>query len=134
MLCSGTVLASENETEKGVFAQNEESISIDPRYTYLNHVTIGLSIEDGRVVYAASTRAAHYDVRLNLYLQRSKNGFLWDNIRGSIKTEYDNTMLEVKHAVSADDYFYRAKAVVEVLDANKNVIETVTAYSDSERY
>lgn len=133
IFCSGTVLANEYEAEEGELVQEDE-LSVEPKFSYLNHVTTGLRIENERVIYTASARAAHYDVRLNLYLQRSKNELIWDNIRGSIKTEYDNNLLEVTHKVSPDDYFYRAKVVVEVLDANKNVIETVTAYSDSERY
>ena len=98
-------------------------------------MSVGLDIDaNGHLVFTGTVRAPYRNVRLSLYLQRSKNSAFWDNIQGGIKTVYDNGGIEYERNVSADDYFYRAKLVVEVLDDNKNVIESETIYSDSKRY
>lgn len=112
-----------------------ESSEIQPRYTYIQVMSAGLEIdENGHASFSGSVRAPYRNVRLSLYLQRSKNGILWDNIQGGIKTVYDSGGIGYERDLPKEDYFYRAKLVVEVLDDDKNVIETQTIYSDSKRY
>ena len=112
-----------------------EDGGVQPRYTYIQIMSVGLDIDaNGHVTFDGSACAPYRNVRLNLYLQRSNNGLFWDNIQGGIKTVYDSGIIEYSRNVSADDYFSRAKLVVEVLDDNKNVIESETIYSDSKRY
>lgn len=113
----------------------EENEEIQPRYKYIAFMSVGLDIDaNGHITFSGSACADYRNVRLNLYLQRSKNDVFWDDIQGGIKTVYDNGIISYERNVSADDYFYRAKLIVEVLDDNKNVIETQTIYSDSKRY
>ena len=106
-----------------------------PLYTYLNVISAGLGIdENGRCTFSGSVTAHGYDVRLELYLQRSRNQVFWDEIMGAITTVDETGSMEYHKNLEPDDYFYRAKVVVSVLDSNGNTIETQTVYSDSERY
>ena len=134
MLFSTVAFANETgewQTENSLM----ENEGIQPRYTYIQIMSAGLTIDaNGHVIFDGSVRAPYRNVRLSLYLQRSNNGLFWDNIQGGIKTVYDSGIIEYSRNVSADDYFYRAKLIVEVLDDNKNVIESETIYSDSKRY
>lgn len=121
----------ENETNK---VESEEEL-IQPRYTYISFISVSLKIdENGFVEYNCSTGSLKRNVRMKLYLQRSKNQFLWEDIIGTIKTEYESGRISETFNLPANDYFYRAKVVVEVLDDNKNIIESETAYSSTERY
>lgn len=133
MLFSVPVFANETQEEEN--SSIEEVGEIQPRYKYIAFMSVGLDIDaNGHISFSGSACADYRNVRLKLYLQRSKNDFLWDDIQGGIKTVYDNGIIAYERNVSADDYFYRAKLIVEVLDDNKNVIETQTIYSDSKRY
>ncbi len=137
MLFSSMAFANDEDViENGYFETSETGDNgIQPRYTYIQVMSVGLDIDaNGHLVFTGTVRAPYRNVRLSLYLQRSKNSAFWDNIQGGIKTVYDNGGIEYERNVSADDYFYRAKLVVEVLDDNKNVIESETIYSDSKRY
>ena len=134
MLFSFPVLANEDNMNGDEETKKVEEY-IEPRYTYIGFISIDLSIdESGCVDYNCSARAPYRNVRLKLYLQRSRNQVIWENIIGTIKTEYDSGKISETYNLPADDYFYRAKVVVEVLDENKNIIESETAYSDSQRY
>lgn len=107
----------------------------DPRFTYLGNISISLSIdENGYITYGGSARTSGYDLRINLYLQCSGNGFLWDDLECYINTGYNFVMSNGSRTVPENELFYRAKIVAEVLDSNRNVLETATGYSDSERY
>lgn len=134
MLFSVTSLAAEPDNED----TNEitiEDTSIQPRYTYISFISAGLKIdENGYIQYSCSTGSLGRNVRMKLYLQRSRNQLFWEDIIGTIKTVYESGKISESYTVQADDYFYRAKVVVEVLDENKNIIESETAYSDSQRY
>lgn len=133
MLFSVPVFASEAQGEEN--SSIEENGEIQPRYKYIAIMSVGLDIDaGGHITFSGSACADYRNVRLKLYLQRSKNDVFWDDIQGGIKTVYDNGIIAYERNVSADDYFYRAKLIVEVLDDNKNVIETQTIYSDSKRY
>lgn len=115
-------------------SQSEET-SVQPRYTYLRFVSVCLTIdENGCAEYDCSAGAPDYNVRMKLYLQRSRNLFLWDDVIFTLKTVYDNGKISKTYDLSPDDYTYRAKVVVEVLDSNGNILETETIYSDTERY
>jgi len=112
-----------------------ETTVVEPRYTYLGYMTVGLDIyEDGRIVYGGSARAPYHNVRITLYLQRSTNGLFWEELEGTVKTAYDSVSADGGRTVDADDYFYRVKIITDVMDADRNIIETATGYSDSERY
>ena len=133
MLFSVPAFASEAQGEEN--SSIEEDGQIQPRYQYIAIMSVGLDIDaNGHISFSGSACADYRNIRLSLYLQRSKNSAFWDNIQGGIKTVYDNGIIAYERNVSADDYFYRAKLIVEVLDDNKNVIETQTIYSDSKRY
>lgn len=133
MLFSVPAFASEAKGEEN--SSIEEDGQIQPRYKYIAFMSAGLSIDaNGHAIFTGTACADYRNIRLKLYLQRSKNGAFWDDIQGGIKTVYDNGGIEYERNLSADDYFYRAKLIVEVLDDNKNVIETQTIYSDSKRY
>lgn len=134
MLFSMTAFASD-EGEWAAESEMTVTEDVPPRYAYIQVMSVGLDIDaNGHITFDGSVIAAYRNVRLKLYLQRSKNDFFWDDIQGGIKTVYDNGIISYERNVSADDYFYRAKLIVEVLDDNKNVIETQTIYSDSKRY
>lgn len=133
MLFSVPALADDGqEAENSCIEESEE---IQPRYTYIAFMSAGLSIDaNGHAIFTGTACADYRNIRLKLYLQRSPNGAFWDDIQGGIKTVYDNGGIEYERNLSVGDYFYRAKLIVEVLDDNKNVIETQTIYSDSKRY
>lgn len=115
--------------------EENEEVTIQPRYTYLGFVSISLNIDgNGFTEYNCSAGAPDYNVRMKLYLQRSRNQFLWEDIIGTIKTVSQSGRISESYNLPANDYFYRAKVVVEVLDDNKNIIESETAYSSTERY
>lgn len=133
MLFSVPAFASDIKGEEN--SNVEDGEEIQPRYTYIAFMSAGLSIDaNGHAIFTGTACADYRNVRLKLYLQRSKNGAFWDDIQGGIKTVYDNGGIEYERDLPANDYFYRTKLIVEVLDSNKNVIETQTVYSDSERY
>lgn len=109
--------------------------SIQPRYTYIAYMTVGLYIdENGHLDYHGSTRVGSYKVRITLTLQRSTNGFIWDDLESYVKNGYDSLLVGGERTVPEDDYFYRAKLTTDVYDSNNNIIETASAYSDTERY
>ena len=98
-------------------------------------MTIGLEIdENGHLIYGGSARAPYRDMRITVYLQRSETGFFWEDLAGTVKTGYDSLILEEERDLAADDFFYRAKIVTDIFDSDRNIIETATGYSDSERY
>ena len=135
LLFSSTAVADEYMVETGKIEEKSSENEVSPCFTYLGYMSAALDIdENGHVTFTGSACAPYRNVRLKLYLQRSRNQLIWDDIYGSIKTEYDNALLEEEYNVSEDDYFYRTKVIAEVLDDNKNVIETATVYSDTERY
>lgn len=129
-----SVPAYANETE-ALTVQSNGNEGIMPIYTYIDEISAGLYIDDnGKCVYAGSVTAFGYDVKLEIYLQRSKNQIVWDEIMGGIKTVDQSGSLEYSLNLQPNNYYYRAKVVVSVLDDNRNVLETETVYSDSERY
>ena len=116
-----------------VQADGDEGVM--PLFTYINAITAALIIdENGRCTFSGSVTAFDYRIKLELYLQRSKNQVFWDEIMGAITTVDETGSMEYHKNLEPDDYFYRAKVVVSVLDSNGNTIETETLYSDSERY
>ena len=135
-LFSGTVYANdENVVVVRTEEQANDNEGIMPLYTYIDVISAGLGIdENGHCVFSGSVTALDYDVKLEIYLQRSRNQLFWDEIMGGIKTFDQSGSLEYSLNLQPDDYYYRTKVVVSVLDSNKNVLETETVYSDSERY
>lgn len=132
MLFSFTSLAAERDDED---TATIEETSIQPRYTYISFISVGLKIgEDGYAEYSCSTGSLDRNVRMKLYLQRSRNQVFWEDIIGTIKTVHESGKISESYNLPANDYFYRAKVIVEVLDDNKNIIESETAYSSTERY
>ena len=113
----------------------DENEGIMPLYTYIDVISAGIDIDsNGRCVFAGSVTALGYDVKLEIYLQRSWNQIIWDDIMGGIKTVDQSGSLEYSLNLQPNNYYYRAKVVVSVLDGNKNTIETETVYSSTERY
>lgn len=137
MLFTSTALGTENT---GAISQEievtiEEKTIVEPRYTYIAYMTIGLNIDaNGNLGYSGSACAANHNLRITLTLQRSTNGIFWDELESIVKTGYYDVASGSTRTVPEGDYFYRAKIVAEVLDSNRNVIETATGYSDAERY
>ena len=121
-----------------VFVNHDETgdnSEIMPLYTYIDVITAALVIDDnGHCVFSGSGTALDYDVKIEIYLQRSWNQIVWDEIMGGIKTFDQSGSLEYSLNLQPNNYYYRAKVVVSVLDDNKNVLESETVYSDSERY
>ncbi len=112
-----------------------ETMLVEPRYTYIGYMTIGLEIDaNGHLIYGGSACAPYRNLRITVYLQRSTNGAFWEDIAGTVKTGYDNLDLEEERNLPEDDFFYRAKIVTDVFDSNRNIIETATGYSSEERY
>ena len=135
MLFSVVALGEEPKTSEGSVEIIETNMDGTPRYTYLGSITIGLNIdESGHITYSGSARTSGYDLRINLYLQCSGNGFLWDDLECYINTGRDFVSSGGSRTVPENELFYRAEIVVEVLDSNRNVLETATAYSSEERY
>lgn len=130
-----TVAVADSGQEGQPEGESNVAEEIQPRYAYIQVMSVGLDIDaNGHATFDGSVVAAYRNVRLSLYLQRSSNSTFWDNIQGGIKTVYDSGVIGYERNLPADDYFYRAKLIVEVLDSNKNVIETQTIYSSVERY
>lgn len=136
MLFTSTALA----TESNEIDNLEEYIvvydnSIQPRYQYIGYMTVGLYIdESGNLDYNGAARAPYRNIRITLTLQRSTNGFIWEDLESYVKKGYDNVMTGGERTVAAGDYFYRAKIITDVYDSNNNIVETATAYSSEERY
>lgn len=112
-----------------------ETVIVEPRYTYLGHMTVGLEIDsNGYLTYGGSARSLNRYVRISLYLQVSSNGIFWDDLESTVKKAYDNVATDGSRTVEENDYFYRVKIVTDVFDSNNNIIETATGYSSEERY
>jgi hypothetical protein len=131
---SFTALADDGSVVNENEIQSEET-SVQPRYTYLRFVSVCLTIDkNGCAEYDCSAGAPDRNVRMKLYLQRSRNLFLWDDVIFTFKTVYDNGKISKTYDLTPNNYTYRAKVVVEVLDDDGNILETETAYSDTVRY
>ena len=134
MLFSATALANDIKVTGEDLSQSEGE-EITPRYTYIGYITVSLKIDtNGCASYSCSVSAPEQNVRMKLYLQRSRSQVVWDEVILTFKTVYDNGKISKTYDLDQDDYFYRAKVVIEVLDSNGNIIETETIYSDTERY
>ena len=135
VMAFSTVAFASDVEEPQIENEFLEGSEIQPRYTYIQIMSVGLDIDaNGHLTFDGTACAPYKNVRLKIYLQRSKNSAFWDDIQGGVKTVYDNGGISYERNVPADDYFYRAKLIVEVLDDNKNVIESETIYSDAKRY
>lgn len=135
LLFSSVALA--NDTEQHFDSQNIVVMDLEgnPRFTHLGHITIGLDIdENGHITYSGSARTIGYDLRITLTLERSTNGVFWEDLECYVNSGYNYVSSGGDRYVSEGDYFYRAEIVAEVFDSNRNVLESVTAYSDAERY
>ncbi len=134
MLFSFTALANDENIVTENVEQTQE-IDVMPRYNYIGFITVCLTIdENGLAEYDCSARAPYRNVRMKLYLQRSRNQVVWDEVILTFKTVYDSGAISKTYDLSPNDYFYRAKVTVEVLDSNGDIIETETVYSDTKRY
>ena len=136
MLFSVEAYAAEDEQ---IFSTGDYVVynndGIMPLYTYIDVISAALTIDDnGRCVFTGSGTALGYDVKIEIYLQRSWNQIIWDDIMGGIKTFNQSGALEYSLNLQPNNYYYRAKVVVSVLDGNKNTIESETIYSSTERY
>ena len=137
LVFSSTALADDtapdsSPTWDGVIA---ETMVVEPRFTYIGYVTVGLEIdENGHLIYGGSTCAPYMKVKITVHLQQSTNGLFWDEIATTIKNGYDNIGLEEERDLEEGNYYYRAKVIVDVLDDDRNVLETTTVYSSEEQY
>lgn len=137
LLFTSTALASdltaiENQDSDYVYM---EDAFVEPRYTYIGHMTVGLGIDENGVVgYNGAARSWQRNIRITLTLQRSTNGFIWDDLESYVKRGFDGVSAGGNRTVEPGDYFYRAKLTTDVYDSNNNIIETATAYSSEERY
>ncbi|MBP3702026.1 MAG: hypothetical protein J6I64_09045 [Lachnospiraceae bacterium] len=128
---SESIDASDQEIERII----TETMVVEPRYTYLGYMTVGLEIdENGNITYGGTARAPYYDLRITLYLQCSTNGVFWEDLEGTVKTGYDHVSVDGGRTVSEGDCFYRVKIVTDIFDSDRNIIETATGYSSEERY
>ena len=136
MLFSTNAYANENEKVSDLIVNvTSDNEGIMPIYTYIDVITAALMIDDnGHCVFSGTVTALGYDIKLEIYLQRSKNQIIWDEIMGGIKTVDQSGGMEYSLDLKPENYYYRAKVVVSVLDGNKNTIETETVYSSTERY
>ena len=135
VMFSMPALAQEIDVNDNPIEAVELDLSGSPRFAYLGHITIGININDnGYLTYTGAARTFGYDLRIKLYLQRSTNGLIWEDLESYVKTGYEYVLSSGSRYVQPGDYFYRAKIIAEVLDSNRNVIETATAYSSEERY
>ena len=138
MLLSSNAYAAEYQptydgAEIRVQAYGDDGVM--PLYTYIDIITAGLEIDEtGCCTFSGSVIARGYDVRLELYLQRSRNQIIWDEIMGAITTVDQAGSMEYQKNLEPEGYYYRAKVVVSVLDSNRNTIETQTVYSESKYY
>ena len=137
MLFTSTSFASEMvEVDSQEIEQNiMQEMIVEPRYTYLAYMTVGLEIdENGRIAYVGSARSLNHNIRITLYLQRSTNGFIWEDLEATVKTAYDNVATSGWRNVTEGNYYYRVKIVTDVMDSNRNILETATGYSSQEQY
>ena len=137
LLFTSTAFASEmiSVSDEEIERVITETMIVEPRYTYLGHMTVGIDIDsNGNIVYGGSARSAYRYVRITLTLQRSSNGMFWDDLETTIKKAYDNVNADGGRTVEEGDYFYRVKIVTDVFDSNNNIIETASGYSTEKRY
>ena len=126
------VTAADDQSEQDVIT---ETVVVNPRYTYLDYMKVGMEIDNnGKITYGGSARAINRNVRITLYLQRSTNGLFWDDLEATVKTAYDNVAADGWRNVTPGNYYYRVKIVTDVMDSNRNIIETATGYSSEEQY
>lgn len=137
ILCSSTAMAEEVTIVDPVLPEGvvAETVVMEPRFTYILYVTAGLEIDaNGRVLYGGTSRVPYRNMRITVHLQRSSNGLFWEDIFTHMKTGYDSVGVEESMYLSVGNNYYRAKVIVDVFDANRNIIETTTAYSSEEQY
>ena len=136
MLFSVTAYADESvKTSAVTDLHMDGNEGIMPIYTYIDVITASLSIdENGRCTFSGTVTALDYRIKLELYLQRSWNQIVWDDIMGAITTVDESGGMEYHKNLEPEGYYYRAKVIVSVLDGNGNTIETETVYSSTERY
>ncbi len=136
MLFSATAYADE-EVKMPVITevQSDGDEGVMPLFTYIDMITVALIIDEtGRCTFSGTVTALDYRIKLELYLQRSWNQIVWDDIMGAITTVDESGGMEYHKNLEPEGYYYRAKVIVSVLDSNGNTIETETAYSSTERY
>ena len=87
MLFSASAYANENqEMVLSDLNETHDNSEIMPLYTYIDVITAALVIDDnGRCVFSGSGTALDYDVKIEIYLQRSRNQVFWDDIMVGIK-------------------------------------------------
>ena len=134
---TSTALASDSVDldDSDVQRITTETTVVEPRYTYLGHMTVGLEIDaNGYITYGGTARAPYRNLRITLYLQHSTNGLFWDDLETTIKTGYDYVSVGGERTVTESNAYYRVKIVTDVMDSDRNIIETATGYSDAEQY
>ena len=136
MLFSATAYADE-EVKMPVITevQSDGDEGVMPLFTYIDMITVALIIDEtGRCTFSGTVTALDYRIKLELYLQRSWNQIVWDDIMGAITTVDESGGMEYHKNLEPEGYYYRAKVIVSVLDGNGNTIEAETVYSSTERY
>lgn len=131
-LCMMSISVSATNVEGTVV----EGTTVQPRFTYIIEVSVGLGIEPdgystcdtGLTLYETT-----HSAKINMTLQRN-DGSGWEDVKTwSITDDGPNADL-TKHWYVISGYDYRVKSTVYVYNANDRVIEITTEYSPVVEY
>ena len=125
----------------GVFATNVDTsayaeTSIQPRFTYISSVSVGLGIDlDGKAFCdtGVTLHESTHDGRIDMKLQRYKNND-WQNVKSWTITDDGPDVDLTEYWYVVPGYDYRVVSDVYVLNASGRIIEITTEYSPIVEY
>ena len=114
-----------------ITAMSVDSDTVQPRFTYISSVTVGLAIDhDGRSVSdtGVTLYESSHSAKINMTLQRYEDSD-WEDVKSWSVTDDgpDIDIEEIWYVVSG--YDYRIESTVYVYNANGRLLETTTEYS-----
>lgn len=119
-----------------VFALNEDFEAggedpIQPRFTYIWSVTVGLGIElDGEAICdtGVTLHESTHDARIDMTLRRN-DGSGWDDVKSWTVTD-DGPDIDIEESwYVVSGYDYQVVSTIYVYNVNGRMIEVTTGYS-----
>ena len=117
-------------------ALDETEPTVQPRYTGLSYMTVGINISSsgGATCTGYSYTHAGYTASMTLKIQKSSNDSSWSTLKTwSDSSETRNLAIEKVYYVLSG-YYYRTQCIVKVYNSDGKLIETVTKNSPSKYF
>ena len=129
-------LMSVNIIATAALTATEEEYAVQPRFTYIWSISVGLGIEPdgystcdtGMTLYEET-----HSARIDMTLQRN-DGSGWDDVKSWSVTDDGPDVDITEHRYVVSGYDYRVVAEVRVYNSNGRIIEMTTEYSPIVEY